>query len=355
MRTINLDLYFDANRYVFRHPDDEEALKYALINEKDTIENRIGLIYNGELIPDVSSYIELSTKYLSDIVKEGKNLECIHRNLIEFLDRTTDEFVSEYKEIIELLWDINCFLEEYCRCIENNEDEGILNDPERIKEFENHLNRLLEKLKKLLENSSEIGKSEIDIGEVWKIYNDLKNREIKSIKLGSYNFRTNTVTLYLKAICKSKRAKLYGSDNVLMATYAHELFHAYHYHMMRQQGIRWNTSRNYTKKIVAESFASFFEYLFIKHELKCRDFADGFVDEWKDNDISYWPYSGAIGMYTDSDSDIKEFKDICYSLEGRLFCFAFSDSLDDWDKAYQDICVFKRLSNNQNGLFLDKI
>ena len=178
------------------------------------------------------------------------------------------------------------------------------------------LKEMLDKIKgiKEFEINSEIRRYINEIHpeneKVRKLLGQIENKQ--SLVLGRFYHSKDTnklgnIILYPRAIAISKRTKASSFDTVFWATFAHEIFHAYHYGAFVQNGKpdRWNDSLNRSEsKIVKESLAAAFESKFV---LQCesdgiipRDLSKGlrreFEYEWLDNDVLDWPYSGAWGI-----------------------------------------------------------
>lgn len=85
-------------------------------------------------------------------------------------------------------------------------------------------------------------------------------------------------------------------DSLLRIVFAHELFHAYHsYHYSLKHKKQYPYVK-YTDKVVSESLAAYVEYLYSSEYLVYEGFkwCEHRVNEWKEMDASWYPYSGAL-------------------------------------------------------------
>ncbi|MBO4862417.1 MAG: hypothetical protein J5535_05930 [Firmicutes bacterium] len=171
--------------------------------------------------------------------------------------------------------------------------------------------------------------------KVRKLLGQIENKQ--SLVLGKFipskgTDKLGNIILYPKAIAISKRTKASSFDTVFWTTFAHEIFHAYHYGAFVQNGKadRWNDSLNGTEsKMVKESLAAAFESKFV---FQCE--SDGSIPhdlskglrreleyEWIDNDLLDWPYSGALGIIREE----------LPAFDFPLFTKLIECSLEDWE------------------------
>ena len=203
------------------------------------------------------------------------------------------------------------------------------------------LKEMLDKINgiKELEVGSEIRRYINDIHpeneKVRKLLGQIENKQ--SLVLGRFYPSKDTnklgnIILYPRAIAISKRTKASSFDTVFWATFAHEIFHAYHYGAFVQIGKtdRWDDSLYRSEcKIVKESLAAAFESKFV---FQCEsdgiipcDLSKGlrreFEYEWLDNDVLDWPYSGALGIIREE----------LPAFDFPLFTKLIECSLEDWE------------------------
>ncbi len=182
-----------------------------------------------------------------------------------------------------------------------------------LKEFEDilsnpYLGRIKSNLKDLSGVNNSSGKNEIigvlmrNLEEMNNIPRDLQNALDKLIEdygyvdmdiLGTYGFRTKTITLYFKNIFKHHN---YNYKAAVATTLAHEIFHAYHFHLLKLRRLPRYLAILSTKKrdyeILKESLASYFEHHFAnKHGV--YDIATQIENEWHRYSPLIYPYSGA--------------------------------------------------------------
>lgn len=174
--------------------------------------------------------------------------------------------------------------------------------------FDPHFNNIRSILSTLTNVESSLAKNELmdalmcNLEEMNNIPRDLQNTLDKLIEdygfvdmdtLGSYSFKTKTITLYFKNIFKHHN---YNYKTVVATTLAHEIFHAYHFHLLKLRrlprciAILSTNKRDY--EILKESLASYFEHHFAnKHGV--YDVARQIENEWHRYSPLIYPYSGA--------------------------------------------------------------
>ena len=112
--------------------------------------------------------------------------------------------------------------------------------------------------------------------------NSVKEMKKSKIRLGDYNYETNRINLYIKAIddAFSKYQNGNRRDNLLAGleiVLAHEVFHAVHYHCMDNRVITQKVRNKNKKKSVLEGLARWFEYMWCERRARQTD-----------NDIYRW-------------------------------------------------------------------
>ncbi len=144
----------------------------------------------------------------------------------------------------------------------------------------------------------------------------LKNVKNEGVILGEFSY--NQITLYTKANdqCRGNSTL----ENRMLATLAHELFHAMHCSVKGKD--KWNIKSGDASKTVVESLARWAEYCWCKHqdEADFKYLADEMKKEWETSDFPSDPYSGAKVFDNEGviDLDIE----------------VLNASIKDWDKAY---------------------
>ena len=111
--------------------------------------------------------------------------------------------------------------------------------------------------------------------------------------LGDYNHKNKTITIYMQNIIKHNS---YQCDEHVISTFAHEVFHAYHFHLIKllngSMMFRLFFRRRREDNIVIESLASYFEHHFdLRHHLNNR--AHEIENSWHLYSPRIYPYSGA--------------------------------------------------------------
>lgn len=143
------------------------------------------------------------------------------------------------------------------------------------------------------------------------------DRETRRIA-GCYKDTSKTIELYENVLGDYH---LYSEK--WETTFAHELFHAYHYALADGNDL---TGANNNGKIVKESLARSFEIQYAEMR-GFREKADRLSEEAKQHDMHYWSYAGS--------------KHIRY---GEEFFYIFDLSLKDINNAF-DILVVKKLKD----------
>lgn len=105
--------------------------------------------------------------------------------------------------------------------------------------------------------------------------------------LGQYDDRTKTITIYMQN---------HHHFDDMKSTFAHELFHAYHYYLLRHVSVRLGLARRTRNKrldtTVKESLASYYEAYYDRwHNLHHQEAE--IVDRWNRYQPDIYPYSGA--------------------------------------------------------------
>ena len=147
-----------------------------------------------------------------------------------------------------------------------------------------------------------------------------------SIKLGEYRAsyskkKIGTIVIYRKAICKCARDHDWDRNHLFQAVLAHESFHAYQFSCLKEKGYAEQWKSPGVKKertVVQESLAAAYEWYFCDSVMK-----DERICEWKEMDIDFWPYSGALGMI-DSTPEAFGLKPDAFSRWALDICF------EDW-------------------------
>ncbi len=121
---------------------------------------------------------------------------------------------------------------------------------------------------------------------------------------GNYNHTNRTITLYIKSILEDAKNTFLNDDiseenrvyfnfaHQLVATLAHEMFHAYHAADYDNHGRNWITDAQ-ENEIIVESLASYFELKVLNNILSRFDLAMSLLLSWDKYYAVAWPYSGA--------------------------------------------------------------
>ena len=163
---------------------------------------------------------------------------------------------------------------------------------------------------------------------------DLNRAPVSSILLGSYYWQKNSIVLYVKSIYDAAKKNNFSTDHLLLSVLSHEVFHMLHYSLMWI--MRKNIPEDYEWTVVAESFASYEEYVFAKETFADKELCRYLKDSWNLSDLSHWPYAGA-GMINRVMHGPGSPADVFDELDGRTII----DSLYDHKGIYEKINALK--------------
>ncbi len=121
--------------------------------------------------------------------------------------------------------------------------------------------------------------------------------------LGEYHNKKHKIVLYVEAIKRCAVINGLDLENLFLSVFIHEFFHAVHHtYCENYHPIPPSSGRGYDpfggKKstIIKESLADAFEYYFCEHVLQDVDLLRKMEVEWNTNDVSFYPYSGALNV-----------------------------------------------------------
>lgn len=138
-------------------------------------------------------------------------------------------------------------------------------------------------------------------------------------KLGCYNHVTKTITLYIDYFYDGYKYDIEG----ILSTLAHEIFHAYHAHLIdmnRSGGARSEfLSKRHKDVILKESLASWFEHYY-NYRQGIERIAHRIEQSWRRYSQHIYPYAGALFI-----SDDQHFKRIV------------DDSVISFDEGYRSL------------------
>ena len=216
---------------------------------------------------------------------------------------------------------------------------------ERRFEEEGEPDHLLESLRDLLDEAKAEGRKDFNNDEckeikeihkkiieaIEKAIELLKNVKKEKVILGKFFADYNLIILYTEANDRCRGQSTLR--NRMLATLAHELFHAMHFFVTDRD--KWYVDDNKTGSTVIESLARWAEYCWCKHlnQMEFGDIAEKMKREWEIRDFPADPYAGA-GVFdnegvTDLDIEVLE------------------ASLTGWNKAY------KMMESHKNSKFLN--
>jgi len=122
------------------------------------------------------------------------------------------------------------------------------------------------------------------INDIKKIITKIKRLKFNTNLLGT--FSTNkTITLYIESIFDHAVNNKVSFLKSMLEVFVHELFHAYHFFTINNTN-EWKSCN----KIIKESFAAYFEYLYCKSQ---NIYVFNLERDWQKYDMYTYPYSGA--------------------------------------------------------------
>ncbi len=204
---------------------------------------------------------------------------------------TYEETAKKAKHILDkygkrILPAISCRLQ---RIIELSNDE-----------FDNHLRErdgCIAELEPLLKELEEIDGPADLLNELEDLIKNHSKAEYKTLgcyrhsKIGSK--KESEIVIYLRN-CLGNTSDISYNYETILSTFAHEVFHAYHYHeydsvFLNKQSI---DNGDFTTEIVLESLASYFEESFDEYN-QLHERADEIKESWYRHAMRAFPYAGA--------------------------------------------------------------
>ncbi len=333
------------------HFDIDRCQKYIDRNDpiSDSIDEqrRLDITYSKEggyhSIPHLEEVLRNENNKIYQYIRDRLHLD-LDDDTISILDNIKINFSYELKEdiykptkedLLSIISQIEVLLDS---------DEELIDILNRIKEAINQgytLEQLNNEFANVLGDYQQ--KYSEDKPDVSKLIDSLsKSFSLsKFVTMGTYSPSNKEITLYLLNIYNACKKNSYRNEIYLMSVYAHELFHAYHYHVMNIDADDINLKGF---DIVLESLASYFQYLYtnqlygydevIYKQEPSIHVADSIKNSWE-YDMYIYPYSGALYMFNN---------DMNYRANYSLFRNIFIKSLDSFSDAFELINMFYKLS-----------
>jgi len=272
--TRNIELFGDLKAVL------EDSLNVQNIG---TVKNQIYYpkqFWNGLLQSEISKIMSC-LEMLFGINYDINTLVKLQNIKINFSDKQPTEQFGQYSKS-NIMETIRSYLQKYPNTSDNIKD--VLNRILiYIEESEDDKNLIIQKLTMLInEYKNNLPKNEIK--DLQKILDKFKKMKFSSELLGCFNLNFS-ITLYVESIFNYALKHKVSFHNALREVFAHEMFHAYHYLIINDKATWQNCS-----KIIKESFASYFEYLYCNNE---GIYVFDLENEWHKNDMNIYPYSGA--------------------------------------------------------------
>lgn len=259
---------------VFEDLFDMNNMSFESKNYKLSLENHCSSYLNSEK-SDIIDFINqnLDLKYNNMLVDMLSTIK------IKFSDSRCFEGFGTYN-ISDITQSINDFFNKYPNV--NKHLKSILTTiqaalKENIQPLTKEICRKISEIKNQLPPQV---KSDLDI-----LIKKIKSLRFSVPRLGEFKYKNLSITLYTEAIFKHSLKNKVSFKKSMLSVFAHELFHAYHYLIIGD-----NNEWQECPKIIKESFASYFQYIFNnEYSLDVFDLEK----EWKTHDMLIYPYSGA--------------------------------------------------------------
>ncbi len=320
--------HYDIHNYHFFSSADEVMLRQSLLRENDTLFQRMdsltychGQHYMGNVLITFNEADEPIREY--GIYEIGEIIKALATLIQELRGAESLDDGMLIGLLSEILSAIMSF--------ENRDGESVHDFAERRRNVLDELNAIMTTFPAVKDPISKI----IDMLHKIKIVHGV---------LGIFDRDVPAIVMYLKPILKTARRRNISPENVLRLVYAHELFHYYHWSMVKElHTVRWRYSSKHNcspSNVVIESLAASFEYYYARDVLKVPVWCTLREKEWSSYDIWEWPYSGAyyitsqhigcgirkmVHMDGGQPKSYKRFREI------------FTHSLRDWYAAYKII------------------
>lgn len=110
---------------------------------------------------------------------------------------------------------------------------------------------------------------------------------------GEFDAQEFKIVLYINNINMFDENEFFAL--VIFKTFAHELFHAYHYLSVNEKGKEWKY--DVKTEIIVESLASFAERAIVEDLIRPGE--DKILSSWFEYDMHIYPYAGAKYIYND--------------------------------------------------------
>ncbi len=190
--------------------------------------------------------------------------------------------------------------------------------------------QLLEKVDALVALPKRVFKVEYDAHEVRERIKEIASSvKLYCLRLGEYRNATREIVLYTKNIessCENSSEYLKAFEK----TFAHELFHFWHYYLLYLEGKDYDIINRIdaTSKVIKESLASYFEYSYCNmHGIPFDKYA-----MWFKHEPSFFPYAGA--KFMENDDHFYEIFEISSDFDAALrkLCSRHMDGFEQFYK-----------------------
>lgn len=332
---------FEINKYT-----EIEDIQNIIENQKKTDKN----LYSTDIIqeiPHLLKSIKNEIDYFTEKLSIVLNME-ITQDIIEYLNNVN--IVFSYKKEKETYApskkDIQALLKKLLKECKNNINTI---EPYTLSKLDDLINKV-EQADDLDIAAIKTSLHELDIHDdnykLYKVLADIYSAlDITTFFTnGTYNRTKNTITLYLSNIYDKAKELKVRPEYYLINVFSHELFHAYHYKMIKK-----SFDENIQSNIVIESLASYFQFLYLFDKFDSFDensytlskenelVAKNIYDSWK-YDMFIYPYSGAKFMFISN-------KYIEKRCDNYLFKKIFNYSLTNINKAFDTVKFFYDIAN----------
>ncbi len=330
MNIISLNSFYDCTNYRFFGSNGENDLRQGMMLLSEEIAQDIAAVV-GYWPRSLDKKLNFTLSFSDELIVKETNGKKVSELTAE-VSAVVSKIESREEYPTALVERLNRIKNDLLELGDENED-----NPDTSKDIEQKYNSLNDKIEEIIRitdaanlfNNSDIEAS--DIYEIKRLIREIRSREHSYIVTGDY--KNNKITLYLKGICEFAHKKSLSENSVFISVFAHEIFKLCHQECIRNAGNVWD-ARMQGMKVISESCASFYTWLFAANCLGDSSLADTIRRGWRSHDYDAWTSSGA--RY------IERYDNWSHDLLKKIFI----DSLCNWADAYRDLIACERLGHN---------
>lgn len=156
----------------------------------------------------------------------------------------------------------------------------------------------------------------------YRIYKNKLGKVVRKRKLGQFDFRSNTITIFIKNLELITRNEKASCDDYLPIVIGHELFHGIHANLLLKSARWYDQAKDAKVKTVTETLATCFEFLLCE-KLLGKGETQFLLEKLSEDTFPECPYAGA--------------KEIIATSAFHKCSEILNASRKDWKKAYNII------------------